>query len=117
MNGSDVPPLDKIPTNEFIEKFLEEDADNDELYIPSPVRTKTVYTSKGVTMTNGFEAAGRSVKSAALGRTHRRAGSKNGRTLVPIEDRDDLETVLDITGELWLRWSSVVLTLIICKWS
>ena len=65
----DIPPLDKIPTNEFIEKFLEDD------------NHPTVSTESTLTEMN---------KS--------RKSTKSKIEPLPDLSDDDLETVLDIKG-------------------
>ncbi|KAK2185593.1 hypothetical protein NP493_230g02014 [Ridgeia piscesae] len=85
VEDTNVPPLDRIPTNEFIEKFLENDDGN-----------TSVPASRRSSSCRGSRHSEHDRRSTASGSSSVRSKSKTK----PTPDKaDDLETVLDLTGE------------------
>ncbi len=109
LDDNNVPPLDKIPTNEFIEKFLEDEEDE------MPSRKGTMCSETGtkpapqVCMGNiDFKPPPISSSSALQNKKEsvsrddstksKKGKSKLDKAAEEDEDNLDLETVLDVKG-------------------
>ena len=98
---TNAPPLDRIPTNEFIERFLE----NEE---SKPRRSSSC---RGLRST---EQDRRSSASASTSSTRAKAKTKQ-----KSDKADDLETILDITGKSSWSYKLCIFDIeadVTCRW-
>ena len=92
VEDANVPPLDRIPTNEFIERFLE----NEDSKPSTTTAGRRSSSCRGLRSTDQDR---RSSASASTSSTRAKAKTKQ-----KSDKADDLETILDITGKSYMSF-------------